>query len=53
MPGMLHIRDMDSYNQIYRSGTKYDKDAAFYHSPITYQSLFNIIPNKEAKQRKV
>lgn len=50
---MLHVRDMDSYNQVFRSGTKYNKDPVFYRSPITVESLFNIHNTKDAKQRKV
>jgi hypothetical protein len=51
-PDQLHIRDMKSYNEVYKIGTKYNKDPNYYDNAFFNGSLINISATKEAKQRK-
>ena len=51
-PNHLHIRDMDAYNQVFKIGTKFDRDPAIYSFPFTKGSFFNKLTVKEAKPHR-
>lgn len=52
-PNQLNIHDMDAYNQIYKPGTKFNKETGFYQSfPPADHSIFQILETKEAMARK-
>lgn len=51
-PNHLHIRDMDAYNQVFKVGTKFNRDPAIYSFPFTKGSFFNKLSVKEAKPHR-
>ena len=51
-PNQLHIYDMDAFNQIFKIGTKFDKDPSFYTNPALPGTLLNIPDTKSAMARK-
>ncbi|KAI9873944.1 MAG: hypothetical protein M1830_010370 [Pleopsidium flavum] len=51
-PNQLHIRDLDAYNQVFKIGTKFDKEPTFYSNPFLRGSLLTILDLKSAKSRK-
>ena len=51
-PNQLHIYDMDAFNQIFKIGTKFDKDPSFYNNPALPGTLLNIPDTKSAMARK-
>ncbi|MCJ1354666.1 MAG: hypothetical protein MMC33_004655 [Icmadophila ericetorum] len=51
-PNELHIRDMEAFNEVYKSGTKFDKNAEWYSNPFFEGSHITIPDLKTAKQRK-
>ena len=51
-PNQLHIYDMDAFNQIFKIGTKFDKDLSFYTNPALPGTLLNIPDTKSAMARK-
>ena len=52
MPDQLHVRDIEAYNEVYKIGTKFDKDPHFYCNPFFDGCLLNISDLKSAKHRK-
>jgi cytochrome P450 len=52
MPNQLHIRDMDAYNQVFKSGTKFSKDGSLYEYPFLNGSFFTKLATKEAKPHR-
>ena len=48
----LHIYDMDAFNQIFKIGTRFDKDPSFYTNAALPGSLLNIPDTKSAIARK-
>jgi hypothetical protein len=48
-PNHLHIRDMEAYNQVFKVGTKFNRDPAIYSFPFTKGSFFNKLTVKEGK----
>lgn len=48
-PNHLHVRDMDACNQVFKVGTKFNRDPAMYSFPFTKGSLFNKLVVKEGK----
>ncbi|KAF3184244.1 hypothetical protein TWF225_008308 [Orbilia oligospora] len=51
-PNMVHFNDIDTYNQIFKVGTKYPKSATLYTNPTTQGSLLNITDFHEAHLRR-
>lgn len=51
-PNQLHIRDMGAFNQIYRIGSRFDKDIPFYARPPIDDAYFPIASTKAALARK-
>lgn len=50
-PNELHIRDIGSYNEIFRVGTPFDKESSFYGFPFE-GSHFSMPDTKSAKKRR-
>lgn len=48
-PNHLHIRDMDAYNEVFKVGTKFNRDPAIYGFPLTRGSFFNKLTVREGK----
>ena len=48
-PNHLHIRDMEAYNQVFKVGTKFNRDPAIYGFPFTRGSFFNKLVVREGK----
>lgn len=51
-PNQLHIRDIDAYNQIFKIGSKFDKDPQFYVNPGMEGSFFLLTSRETALPRK-
>ncbi|KAK7905311.1 hypothetical protein LTR67_000031 [Exophiala xenobiotica] len=51
-PNELHIRDMDSFREIYRPGTPFKKYPGFYNAYVIDGSFFNIHETKVVKHIK-
>ncbi|KAK6346067.1 hypothetical protein TWF730_010401 [Orbilia blumenaviensis] len=51
-PNMIHFNDIDSYNQVFKVGTKFPKSASLYTNPTTKGSLLNITDFHEAHLRR-
>lgn len=51
-PNHLHIRDMDAYNQVFKVGTKFNRDPVIYSFPFTKGSMFNKLTVKEGKAQR-
>lgn len=51
-PNHLHIRDMNAYNQIYKMGTRFDKDPAVNSFPFAEGSVANKLATREAKSHR-
>lgn len=51
-PNHLHIRDVDAYNEVFKIGTKFDRDPALYSFPFTRGSFFNKLSVKGAKPHR-
>ncbi|KAJ6262615.1 Cytochrome P450 monooxygenase [Drechslerella dactyloides] len=49
---VVHIDDIDAYNQIFKVGTKFPKTARFYNHPSTKHSLLDITDFHEAHLRR-
>ncbi|KAI9784345.1 MAG: hypothetical protein M1839_002406 [Geoglossum umbratile] len=52
MPSELHVKDLDTYYQIYKVGTEFSKAKEYYDSPLLRGSLLCIRETPEAKKRK-
>ena len=51
-PNHLHIRDLDAYNQVFKIGTKFNRDPAIYGLPFTRGSFFNKLIVREGKAHR-
>lgn len=51
-PNHLHVLDMDAYNQVFKVGTKFNRDPAIYSFPFTKGGFFNKLAVKEAKPHR-
>ncbi|KAI4145298.1 MAG: hypothetical protein LQ341_002430 [Variospora aurantia] len=51
-PNQLHIRDINEYNQIFKIGSKYEKDSQFYANPAIKGSFFEDSNRKTALPRR-
>lgn len=51
-PNHLHVLDMDAYNQVFKVGTKFNRDPAIYSFPFTKGSFFNKLTVLEAKPHR-
>ncbi|KAK6524656.1 hypothetical protein TWF281_011558 [Arthrobotrys megalospora] len=49
---MIHFNDIDTYNQIFKVGTKFPKSAALYTEPTTQGSVLNIVDFHQAHLRR-
>lgn len=48
-PNHLHIRDIEAYNQVYKMGTKFNKDPSIYDFAFSKGSLINEMNVKAAR----
>lgn len=51
-PNHLHIRDLDAYNEVFKIGTKFNRDPVIYSFPYTKGSFFNKLSVSEAKPHR-
>lgn len=51
-PNHLHILDMDAYNQVFKMGTKFNRDPVIYSFHFTKGSMFNKLVVKEGKAHR-
>lgn len=51
-PDELHIFDIDSYNEIFKSGTKFNVDVYIHQNPIFRGSLLGVPKVQDAKPRR-
>ena len=51
-PNHLHIRDLDSYNQVFRQGSRWSKDPALYSFPFSKGSIVNELRAKEGRAHR-
>ena len=50
-PDLLHVRDIDAYDEINRIGSKFDREVIFYSSPF-FTGSYTSMPQPQAKPRK-
>jgi cytochrome P450 len=51
-PNHVHILDIDTYNQVFKIGTKFYRDPAVYSFPFTRGGFFNKLHVKDAKPHR-
>lgn len=51
-PNHVHILDIDSYNKVFKIGTKFYRDPAIYSFPFTKGGFFNKLHVKDAKPHR-
>jgi cytochrome P450 len=48
----LHVHDWESFNQVFRAGSKFDRDTTFYNNPQTVGSILNAADGEATKPHK-
>lgn len=48
-PNHLHIRDIETFHEVHRVGSRFDKDPALHSFPLTKGSIMNVLSNKQAR----